>query len=119
MRDCINLDWSGGADFDMGWLAVADMQERRLCIDVPGQRTALPSSLGFLEMFEVGNVGRLDVAARWAKADTSRTLQAPVGVDAQGETTMLRPATRRSTDHIGSSRAPPARARASSSSPTC
>ena len=48
MRDCINLDRNGGADFDMGWLAVADMQERRLCIDVPGQRTALPFFLGFL-----------------------------------------------------------------------
>lgn len=58
-------------------------------LDVPGQRTSLPSSLGFLEMFEVGNVGQLNIAARWAKADASRTLQAPVGVDAQGAPAML------------------------------
>ena len=58
-------------------------------LDVPGQSTSLPSSLGFLEMFEVGNVGQLNIAARWAKADASRTLQAPVGVDAQGAPAML------------------------------
>ena len=89
MCDCINLDWNGGADFDMGWLTAADMQERRLRLDVPGQRTALPSSLGFLEMFEAGNVSQLNIASRWAGADASRTLQAPVGVDAQGEPAVL------------------------------
>ncbi|MBE6468387.1 MAG: FHA domain-containing protein [Coriobacteriaceae bacterium] len=61
----------------------------RVRLDVPGQRTALPSSLGFLEMFEAGNVSQLNIASRWASADASRTLQAPVGVDAQGEPAVL------------------------------
>lgn len=61
----------------------------RVRLDVPGQRTALPSSLGFLEMFEAGNVSQLNIASRWAGADASRTLQAPVGVDAQGEPAVL------------------------------
>lgn len=61
----------------------------RVHLDTPGQRTALPASLGFLEMFRAGNVGQLDIAARWAAADASRTLQVPVGVDAQGEPAML------------------------------
>lgn len=61
----------------------------RVRLDVPGQRTALPSSLGFLEMFEAGNVSQLNIASRWAGADASRALQAPVGVDAQGEPAVL------------------------------
>lgn len=61
----------------------------RVHLDMPGQRSTLPASLGFLEMFEAGNVGQLGIAARWAAADASRTLQAPVGVDAQGEPAML------------------------------
>ena len=61
----------------------------RVRLDIPSQRAALPASLGFLEMFKCGNVADLDIGRRWAEHDASRTLQTPVGVDAQGEWSML------------------------------
>lgn len=56
---------------------------------MPSQRSALPNSLGFLEMFEVGNVAQLNIGQRWADDDASRTLVTPVGRDAAGECATL------------------------------
>ena len=61
----------------------------RVRLDMPSQRARIPESLGFLEMFEVGNTAQLNIAQRWAENDASRTLQTPVGRDAQGEWSML------------------------------
>lgn len=61
----------------------------RVRLDMPSQRAMIPESLGFLEMFEVGNTAQLNIAQRWAENDASRTLQTPVGRDAQGEWSML------------------------------
>ncbi|OFK22487.1 type VII secretion protein EssC [Olsenella sp. HMSC062G07] len=61
----------------------------RVRLDLPSQRVAMPKSLGFLEMFEVGSVGQLNLGQRWAENDASRTLQTPVGKDAAGELAML------------------------------
>ena len=43
-----------------------------------------PASLGFLELYQVGDVGQLDVCGRWSRGDASRTLGVPVGVDVHG-----------------------------------
>ncbi|MBE6468988.1 MAG: type VII secretion protein EssC [Coriobacteriaceae bacterium] len=61
----------------------------RVRLDVAGQRAVLPESLGFLEMLRAGNVEQLHIARRWEEADASRTLQAPLGVDAQGAPAIL------------------------------
>lgn len=54
-------------------------------LDVAAAKDVLPESLGFLEMYEAGNVEQLNVRARWKEGRASRTLAARVGVDAQGE----------------------------------
>lgn len=61
----------------------------RVHLDMPSQRSALPNSFGFLEMFEVGNVAQLNIGQRWADDDASRTLVTPVGRDAAGECATL------------------------------
>ncbi len=61
----------------------------RARLDVPLQHGMAVSSLGFLEMFEAGNVNQLNIAQRWSENDASRTLQTPVGRDDTGELAML------------------------------
>lgn len=61
----------------------------RVRLDIPSQRSAMPSSVGFLEMFQSGSVAHLNIARRWAENDASRTLQTPLGLDGQGEYSML------------------------------
>ena len=43
-----------------------------------------PASLGFLELYQVGDTGQLDVGGRWSRSDASRALGVPVGVDVHG-----------------------------------
>ena len=61
----------------------------RVHLDMPAQRSAMPSSLTFLEMFEAGTTADLNIGQRWVEHDASRTLQTPLGRDAQGEYSML------------------------------
>lgn len=61
----------------------------RLRLDFGALRGQIPSSLGFLQMFEVGNVAQLDIGKRWVGNDPSRSLAVPVGRDAAGELVML------------------------------
>lgn len=50
---------------------------------------AMPSSLGFLELFQAGNVEQLNIGLRWKENQASRSLQVPVGVDGQGSLVYL------------------------------
>jgi S-DNA-T family DNA segregation ATPase FtsK/SpoIIIE len=43
------------------------------------EKNAIPTSVDFLDMYGVKNVAELDIAARWAKADTSKSLAVPLG----------------------------------------
>lgn len=61
----------------------------RVRLDMPEQRSSLPASLGFCEMYRVGNVSQLEIDRRWMENDASRTIEAPIGVDAQGELSLL------------------------------
>ena len=51
--------------------------------------STLPTSLGFLEMFEVGKVEHLNVRTRWTDSNPVRTLGVPIGVDPQGFLSIL------------------------------
>ena len=53
-------------------------------LDDPRSTNALPLSLGFLEMFEVGKVEHLNIQNRWAESQPTLSLGAPLGVDPQG-----------------------------------
>lgn len=61
----------------------------RAHLDTPAQNAAMPASLGFLEMFEAGATAGLNIGQRWAEHDASRTLQTPLGRDAQGGYALL------------------------------
>ncbi len=62
-------------------------------VDLGGQEDAfvLPRSLGFLEMYGAGSVEALAVSSRWARADASRSLSAPLGLDSRGGLATLDP----------------------------
>lgn len=51
--------------------------------------SSLPESVGFLELFRVGNAAHLNVGQRWAASDPARTLSTPIGIDAQGQSLLL------------------------------
>ncbi|MBR3157757.1 MAG: type VII secretion protein EssC [Atopobiaceae bacterium] len=61
----------------------------RVRLDLPEQRQTMPESIGFLEMFEVGNVAHLNIGQRWVEHDASQSLQTQVGIDEQGEPALL------------------------------
>ena len=44
----------------------------------------LPDKLGFLEMFNVGNVDQLNVLNRWKNSQVTNTLATPIGIDSTG-----------------------------------
>ncbi len=48
------------------------------------QDSFLPDSIGFLEMYEVGNIEQLNCAIRWENSDPFNSLSVPVGVDVNG-----------------------------------
>lgn len=45
----------------------------------------LPQMITFLQMFQVGKIEHLNPLLRWKENDPTTTLEAPVGVDTQGE----------------------------------
>ena len=54
-------------------------------IEMAKDRYALPTKLGFLEMFGVGKIDQLNPLNRWKTNNPITTLSAPVGVDTNGE----------------------------------
>ncbi len=44
----------------------------------------LPSSYSFLEMYDVGKIEQLNILQRWKSNDSTRSLQAPIGIDTSG-----------------------------------
>ena len=54
-------------------------------IDIAKEAQALPTSISFLEMYNVGMVEQLNILNRWKVNDPTKTLQAPVGLDKSRE----------------------------------
>lgn len=52
-------------------------------------KTALPDSYTFLEMYDAGKIEQLNILERWKTNDSTKSLQAPVGVDGTGRTIVL------------------------------
>ncbi len=61
----------------------------RVRLDAPEGQAAMPESLDFLSLYEVGSVAHLNIGQRWVQNDSSRSLMVPVGVDERGETACL------------------------------
>ena len=49
----------------------------------------LPDKVGFLEMFNVGNVDQLNVLNRWKNSQVTNTLATPIGIDTTGNVFQL------------------------------
>lgn len=62
---------------------VMDIAEYRL--DLQGGKYVLPKMLTFLDMYKVGKYEHLNIASRWKTSNVVRSLQAPVGVNTDGE----------------------------------
>lgn len=54
-------------------------------LDLSSQRYALPNMITFLEMFNISKIEHLNVLTRWKENNPTISLQAPIGVDTQGE----------------------------------
>jgi len=54
-------------------------------VDIADGKFLLPPSYGFLEMYDVGNVNQLNSINRWKENDIINSLQAPIGINEQGE----------------------------------
>ncbi len=62
--------------------------------DIPIKYTSsrsmtLPNSYSFLEMYDVGKIEQLNILQRWKQNDSTRSLQAPIGIDTSGMLIML------------------------------
>ena len=47
-------------------------------------KNSLPESYTFLEMYDAGKIEQLNILERWKNANSTKTLQAPVGIDPSG-----------------------------------
>jgi len=54
-------------------------------MDINNGKFVLPKKLGFLEMYDVGNVKQLNILNRWKNNDIINSLSCPVGLDENGE----------------------------------
>ena len=51
--------------------------------------TSLPNTYTFLEMYDVGRIEQLNILDRWKSNDSTMSLQAPIGIDANGMPILL------------------------------
>lgn len=58
-------------------------------LDLSSQRYDLPNMITFLEMFHVSKIEHLNILHRWKENNPTITLQAPIGVDTQGDSFYL------------------------------
>ena len=47
-------------------------------------KTSLPNSYTFLEMYDAGRIEQLNILERWKHNDSTKSLQAPIGIDGAG-----------------------------------
>lgn len=54
-------------------------------VNIPKEKYELPKSIGFLEMYGLGNVGQFNSLERWKNNNPVVSLSVPVGIDQNGE----------------------------------
>ncbi len=60
-----------------------------ISLDLTSYSYELPAMLSFLDMFDVGKIEHLNALTRWKENNPVLSLQAPVGIDTNGELFML------------------------------
>ena len=73
-------------NFDSCINAMADIPIK---VNEGGSKGNLPDKLGFLEMYNVGNLEQLNILNRWRSSSIISTLATPIGVDPNGNTIFL------------------------------
>jgi S-DNA-T family DNA segregation ATPase FtsK/SpoIIIE len=53
------------------------------------EKNAIPMKVSYLDLYKVKEVEQLNIQARWAKADTSKTLAVPIGLRGKDDLVML------------------------------
>ena len=81
-EDTIKFEAEYSSNIDMRQIA-------KIVGNIPVQgkdaESQLPSTLSFLQMYNVGKIEQLNVRNRWTTSDPMSTLQAPIGVHTNGE----------------------------------
>lgn len=67
-----------------------DLEKCAIClskipIEFKNGKMGLPNSVGFLEMYNVGMIEQLNILNRWQKNDPTTSLEAPIGIEENGE----------------------------------
>ena len=55
-------------------------------VEVPKEKHELPKSVGFMEMYQVGNVDQYNSMIRWKMNNPVNSLAVPIGIDQSGNT---------------------------------
>ena len=63
--------------FDKIIRTIANIPIKNTSVD----KTLLPNTYTFLEMYDVGSIDQLNILERWRKNDSTLSLQAPLGID--------------------------------------
>ncbi|MDR1157979.1 MAG: type VII secretion protein EssC [Oscillospiraceae bacterium] len=79
-RTRFRAESAAGLDAARAALVLANTQ-----LDIQSERYALPSLITFLGLFGVGKVEHLNALTRWKENNPANSLQAPVGLMADGE----------------------------------
>ena len=81
-EDTIKFNAEYGSNINMRQIA-------KIVGNIPVQgkdvESQLPSSLSFLQMYNVGKIEQLNIRNRWTTSDPMTSLQAPIGVHTNGE----------------------------------
>ncbi len=80
-----NKKYSFVPDFPTFYLDPCFKVVSNIPIDLAAGKYVLPRSLSFLEMYNIGNVEQLNSFNLWKSNDPTTSLQAPVGVNENGE----------------------------------
>lgn len=85
-----NLSHSNQLQFDAEFnkkidVAACIQKLANIYVDIPKEAHELPKSVGFLEMYGVGNVEQFNSINRWEMNNPVNSLSVPVGIDQQGE----------------------------------
>ena len=57
----------------------------KIPIETKNSKIMLPNTVGFLEMYNVGMIEQLNILNRWEKNNPTISLEAPVGIDENGD----------------------------------
>lgn len=85
-----NLTESNQKQFDADFNKTVDIaacvqKMANIYVNIPKEKHELPKSIGFLEMYGIGNVEQFNSLDRWKNNNPVNSLAVPIGIDQSGE----------------------------------